>query len=118
DAAASAGQEPVPARVPAGWRLQLRRAVRRGAACVGGHPRRSGPLQVGRRWGATAEVAPVDVSDSTRLALSAAHYGSVDVFFLDDAVFVEAQGFWVRGGQTTEVMLAGAPGGTTPTPLP
>ncbi|HUR20535.1 MAG TPA: hypothetical protein VMZ90_06990, partial [Vicinamibacterales bacterium] len=33
-------------------------------------------------------------------------YGDVDVFFLDGNVFAEADGFWVRGGQTTDVVLS------------
>lgn len=36
---------------------------------------------------------------------SAAHYGSSDVLFLDDQVFAEAPGFWVRGRQAARFLL-------------
>ena len=39
---------------------------------------------------------------------SAAHYGSSDVLFLDDQVFAEADGFWVRGRQAARFMLVPA----------
>ena len=32
-------------------------------------------------------------------------YGAIRTFFLDDDVFVEPNGFWVRGGRSTEVAL-------------
>ena len=44
-----------------------------------------------------------------RRAQSFARYGPVEAFFLDDNVFVEPDGFWVRGGRTAELVLA-APG--------
>lgn len=46
---------------------------------------------------------------------SAAHYGTSDVLFLDDHVFVEDGGFWVQGRQAATVTLvAGAKEGVTP----
>jgi hypothetical protein len=40
------------------------------------------------------------------LAQSFARYEAADVFFLDDGVFVEAPGFWVRGGTTAEFVVS------------
>lgn len=46
---------------------------------------------------------------------SAAHYGTSDVLFLDEQVFVEDAGFWVRGRQAATFMLvAAAKEGVTP----
>ena len=39
---------------------------------------------------------------------SAAHYGSSDVLFLDDQVFAEPDGFWVRGRQAARFLLVPA----------
>ncbi|MBP8274494.1 MAG: hypothetical protein KAY59_08680 [Acidobacteria bacterium] len=36
---------------------------------------------------------------------SAAHYGSTDVLFLDDQVYVETPGFWVKGRQAAKFVL-------------
>ena len=36
---------------------------------------------------------------------SAAHYGSTDVMFLDDQVFLEGEGFWVHGRSAAKLML-------------
>jgi hypothetical protein len=38
-------------------------------------------------------------------------YSDVDAFFLDGNVFAEADGFWVRGGRTTDVVLSQGSGG-------
>jgi hypothetical protein len=43
-------------------------------------------------------------------AVAAARYGGAEVFFLDGNVFVEADGVWVRGGQTAAMLFAGAGG--------
>jgi hypothetical protein len=57
------------------------------------------------------EASPIVIDSSinaapSRLALSATEYGSAEVFFVDDAVFVESAGFWVRGGGSTEFVIA------------
>ena len=54
------------------------------------------------------QLTPVRVITSDRLARSGRPYGSTRVFFLDDNVFVEDAGFWVRGGRSAEVLLEGA----------
>lgn len=47
---------------------------------------------------------------------SAAHFGSSDVLFMDDHVFAENEGFWVRGRDAARFVLV--PSGATPvTPL-
>jgi hypothetical protein len=40
-------------------------------------------------------------------AVSAARLGGVTVFFLDDNVFVEPTGFWIRGGRTASFLVSG-----------
>jgi hypothetical protein len=55
------------------------------------------------------EVVPVSVQPGPRTAFTAVRYGASDVFFLDNEVFVEAEGFWVRGNATAEVVMV-APG--------
>jgi len=47
-----------------------------------------------------ALTTPVD-----GLARSFARYGTAVVFFLDDAVYVESAGFWVRGGSSAEFVV-------------
>jgi hypothetical protein len=56
------------------------------------------------------ELVPLRLmARSGPLAQSAMRYGSTNVFFQDDNVFVEGDGFWVRGGQTAAVTFtAGA----------
>jgi hypothetical protein len=44
-------------------------------------------------------------------AIAAVTYGAIQVFLLDDNVFVEPDGFWVRGGRTAGVVLS-VPGGS------
>jgi hypothetical protein len=46
-------------------------------------------------------------------ARSLAVYGDVRVFFLDDRVFVEPDGFWVKGGATAAIAVAAPPGART-----
>ena len=38
-------------------------------------------------------------------------YADTDTFFLDENVFPEADGFWVRGGRTTDFVLSQGAGG-------
>jgi hypothetical protein len=59
-----------------------------------------------RAVGGRVELAPIVIDTTpTRPAQSAMRYGSSDVFFLDDSVFAEADGFWVRGGSTAELAM-------------
>lgn len=44
-------------------------------------------------------------------ALLAAPYGSVIAYFIDNRVYVEREGFWVRGARYADIVLQGAPGG-------
>ena len=62
-------------------------------------------------FGRTVELVPRSlVARAGATARAAAAYGSADCYFLDDNVFVEGDGFWVRGGQAADVVIA-APGG-------
>ena len=55
------------------------------------------------REGRSVELAILESGRPTpQLAQSNARYGTIDVFFLDEAVYAEASGFWVRGGATAE----------------
>jgi len=60
--------------------------------------------------GASAELVPVglDTSAGPHLAEATARYGEAQVFFLDDGVFAEEDGFWVRGGRSAEVVVGTA----------
>jgi hypothetical protein len=59
--------------------------------------------------GERIEFTPVTVrSSAARYATGNARFGSASVFFLDDAVFVESDGFWVRGGRTAEMTVVPA----------
>lgn len=40
------------------------------------------------------------------LALRAARYGRTNTFFLDDSSYMEANGFWTRGEETTTIVFA------------
>jgi hypothetical protein len=42
------------------------------------------------------------------LARRAVPYGSLQAFFMDDHAYPEAGGFWVAGGRTAEVVIAGS----------
>jgi hypothetical protein len=62
--------------------------------------------------GGRVDLVPLFVRpNGATVARAVARYGSTEVFFLDDGVFAEADGFWVRGGQTTDVVLAVGAGG-------
>ena len=50
-------------------------------------------------------LRPVLVTASAPLARTARPYGSTNVYFLDDNVFVEKDGFWVHGGRAAAVVL-------------
>jgi hypothetical protein len=64
--------------------------------------------------GGAVEVAPLAMrKDAPGNALSVARYGATDVFFLDDAAYVEGEGFWIQGGRTAEVVLAAGAGRAT-----
>jgi hypothetical protein len=55
------------------------------------------------------EAAIVPASTASTRAGYARQYrrfSDVDAFFLDGNVFLEAEGFWVRGGQTANVVLS------------
>jgi hypothetical protein len=64
---------------------------------------------------ARVQIAPERVSDAGDRVprppvFAAARYGPTPVYFHDDRVYPEADGFWVRGRATTE-MTVGLPGG-------
>ncbi|HEY7474569.1 MAG TPA: hypothetical protein VH679_06130, partial [Vicinamibacterales bacterium] len=64
--------------------------------------------------GGGVEIAPLAIrSDTAGNALNVARYGTTDVFFLDDAAYVEGGGFWIQGGRTAEVVLAAGAGRAT-----
>jgi hypothetical protein len=69
-----------------------------------------------KQVGGAVELAPLAVRrGGASPALGVVRYGTTDVFFLDENAFAEDSGFWVQGGQTTEVVLAAGPGrGTVP----
>ncbi len=50
------------------------------------------------------------------LALSEMRYGAIDVGFLDDDVFIEHDGFWVRGGQSAHLVVS-TTGGASGAPM-
>jgi hypothetical protein len=58
--------------------------------------------------GASAELVPVGVQTSAapRFAEATARYRDTQVFFLDDGVFADDDGFWVRGGRSAEIVVA------------
>lgn len=58
-----------------------------------------------RQWQITLlPVSPANPID--RFARVQAVFGDSEAFFLDENVFVEADGFWVRGGRTAQVVLS------------
>ena len=59
------------------------------------------------------EIHPIDIpaaSDAPvrRRVVSSATFGALEVSFFDDHVFVEADGFWVKGGQSSALSIAAA----------
>lgn len=61
--------------------------------------------------GGIVELVPLAIrKGATANALTVVRYGTTDVFFLNDAAFVEEGGFWVRGGRTAEIVLAAGAG--------
>jgi hypothetical protein len=61
--------------------------------------------------GGSVELVPLAIrKGASANALTVVRYGSTDVFFLDDAAFVEEEGFWVRGGRTAEIVLSAGAG--------
>jgi hypothetical protein len=58
------------------------------------------------------DIAPLTVDQGARpSAVASLSSRGVDVFFFDQQVFVEDDGFWVRGGQATDIAVAAdAPG--------
>jgi hypothetical protein len=57
--------------------------------------------------GEAIELTVVSLDPSIRgRAVATATFGGVDVSFLNDAVFIEEDGFWVRGAQTAELVAA------------
>ena len=60
---------------------------------------------VGRPTLEPVEIVPTSARLTRRPALAAAGYGAADVFALDGGVSLEADGFWVAGGRTNEVVI-------------
>ncbi|MGE5834341.1 MAG: hypothetical protein ACM4AI_07680 [Acidobacteriota bacterium] len=61
--------------------------------------------------GGSVELVPLAIRrGATANALTVVRYGTTDVFFLDDAAFVEEGGFWVQGGRTAEIVLSAGAG--------
>jgi hypothetical protein len=55
----------------------------------------------------TIDIAPLTIDRSSQPpAMASLSSGSADVFFYDQQVFVEDDGFWVRGGQATDIAVA------------
>jgi hypothetical protein len=50
------------------------------------------------------------IRGSADVAVALADYGGRRVYFLDDGVFVETDGFWVRGGRATSFVVDGTAG--------
>jgi hypothetical protein len=69
-----------------------------------------------KQVGGAVEFTPLAVRrGGASPALGVVRYGTTDVFLLDENAYAEEGGFWVQGGQTTEVVLAAGPGrGTVP----
>jgi hypothetical protein len=60
------------------------------------------------------ELVPLAVSGSpAEPAVALADYGAWRVYFSDDNVFIENDGFWVRGGKTTGFVVSGTGTGAT-----
>ena len=57
------------------------------------------------------EIEPMHLNRGAPLARLAVPYGSATVYFLDDNVFAENDGFWVRGGRTADLALDSRPPG-------
>jgi hypothetical protein len=58
---------------------------------------------------ASLELVPVLLSPVTRAhAVALATYGDSRIYFFDGNVFVESDGFWVRGGETTTFVVSGS----------
>jgi hypothetical protein len=53
------------------------------------------------------ETRPVRVANDGRFPTAVRSYGTSTVYFLDDNVFLDADGFWVRGGRVAEMVLEG-----------
>ena len=61
--------------------------------------------EAGREW--DVSLVPASPADASRgFARVYAKWPGTDLFFQDDNVFVEAGGFWVRGGHTASVVLS------------
>lgn len=61
--------------------------------------------EAARGW--EAAMVPASAADASRgFARVYARWPEADVFFQDDNVFVEAGGFWVRGGHTASVVIS------------
>jgi hypothetical protein len=62
----------------------------------------------------TIDIAPLTIDRSSRPpAVTSLSSGNAEVFFYDQQVFVEDDGFWVRGGQATDIAVAVATGRET-----
>ena len=57
--------------------------------------------------GERIELTPVKLDPPIAgYASTSAHFGNADVFFYGPTIYVEPDGFWVRGGQTAEFTIA------------
>ena len=77
-----------------------------------------GPVEVERAI-ESITITPVVVVDAgarplVPVVLAAAHYPPASVFFHDEQLYPEAQGFWTIGGRTSRVTVAAPPGQQTP----
>jgi hypothetical protein len=76
---------------------------------VRGEAQRATPNLEPGTW--RAEVVPVDVRPAPLgVARTAMRSGGSDVFFLDDHVYLEGEGFWTHGERTASFVFATDPG--------
>jgi len=69
-------------------------------------------LEVHGAEGRQVTLEPVDIppARSRQRALRASRYGPAAAFFVDNRVYAERDGFWVRGARYANVVLQGMPG--------
>ena len=65
--------------------------------------------------GGTVELMPFELrTEPKAFALATQRYESIEAYFMDAHAYPEAQGFWVEGGQATDVILVPPPGQQAP----
>lgn len=80
-----------------------------------------GPAELERAIDAIT-ITPTAVVDAgsrpiVPVVVAAAHYGEVNLFFHDDRMYPEPEGFWTIGRRTSDITVATPPGHNTPVTL-